>query len=120
MKSKPAPALLRPSNLSKEIKKSVPKPGETIPLKSVIILSFPKIPAVTEEGKICQLLYRNSIFGIKLGYLCKFQTFKKVRPLFGPFLVNQTKIRPQSFPAADNFIRPLLSSAAEISAPWQH
>jgi hypothetical protein len=33
MKNKPAPALLRPSNLSNEIKKRVPKSRETIPLK---------------------------------------------------------------------------------------
>jgi hypothetical protein len=33
MKNKPYPALLRPSNLSNEIKKRVPKSRETIPLK---------------------------------------------------------------------------------------
>jgi hypothetical protein len=33
MKNKPDPALLRPSNLSNEIKKRVPKSRETIPLK---------------------------------------------------------------------------------------
>jgi hypothetical protein len=32
MKNKPDPALLRPSNLSNEIKKRVPKSCETIPL----------------------------------------------------------------------------------------
>jgi hypothetical protein len=32
MKNKPAPALLRPSKLSNEIKKRVPKSRETIPL----------------------------------------------------------------------------------------
>jgi hypothetical protein len=32
MKNKPYPALLRPSNLSNEIKKRVPKSRETIPL----------------------------------------------------------------------------------------
>jgi hypothetical protein len=32
MKNKPDPALLRPLNLSNEIKKSVPKSHETIPL----------------------------------------------------------------------------------------
>jgi hypothetical protein len=45
---------------------------------------------------------------------------KKVRPLFGPFLSNLKKIRPPTFPAAQNFVGPLLYSAAEISAPWQH
>jgi hypothetical protein len=34
MKNKPAPALLRPLNLSNEIKKRVPKSRETIPLMS--------------------------------------------------------------------------------------
>jgi hypothetical protein len=34
MKNKPAPALLRPSNLSSEIKKRVPKSRETIPLSA--------------------------------------------------------------------------------------
>jgi hypothetical protein len=34
MKNKPYPALLRPSNLSNEIKKRVPKSRETIPLNS--------------------------------------------------------------------------------------
>jgi hypothetical protein len=33
MKNKPYPALLRPSNLSNEIGKRVPKSRETIPLK---------------------------------------------------------------------------------------
>jgi hypothetical protein len=33
MKNKPDPALLRPSNLSNEIKKRVPKSRETIPLR---------------------------------------------------------------------------------------
>jgi hypothetical protein len=37
MKNKPAPALLRPSNLSNEIKKRVPKSRETIPLKSAVV-----------------------------------------------------------------------------------
>jgi hypothetical protein len=34
MKNKPAPALLRPSKLSNEIKKRVPKSRETIPLSA--------------------------------------------------------------------------------------
>jgi hypothetical protein len=34
MKNKPDPGLLRPSNLSNEIKKRVPKSRETIPLKN--------------------------------------------------------------------------------------
>jgi hypothetical protein len=34
MKNKPDPALLRPSNLSSEIGKKVPKSRETIPLRS--------------------------------------------------------------------------------------
>jgi hypothetical protein len=38
MKTKPDPALLRPSNLSNEIKKRVPKSRETIPLR--MSLSF--------------------------------------------------------------------------------
>jgi hypothetical protein len=47
---------------------------------------------------------------------------KKVRPLFGPFLAYRylKKIWPPIFPAAQIFVGPLLSSAAEISAPRQH
>jgi hypothetical protein len=36
MKNKPYPALLRPSNLSNEIGKRVPKSRETIPLTGVV------------------------------------------------------------------------------------
>jgi hypothetical protein len=35
-------------------------------------------------------------------------------------LAKQKKIRPQIFPAAQILTGPLLSYAAEISAPWQH
>jgi hypothetical protein len=47
-------------------------------------------------------------------------SFKIVRPLFGPFLAYMKKIRLPIFPAAQIFVGPLLSYAAEISAPWQH
>jgi hypothetical protein len=39
---------------------------------------------------------------------------------FRPILAYYRKIRPPIFPAAQIFVGPLLSSAAEISAPWQH
>jgi hypothetical protein len=37
MKNKPDPALLRPSNLSNEIKKRATKSRETIPLTSFVV-----------------------------------------------------------------------------------
>jgi hypothetical protein len=46
MKNKPYPALLRPSNLSNEIKKWVPKSRETIPLR--IHLEGSKVTALRE------------------------------------------------------------------------
>jgi hypothetical protein len=39
MKNKPYPALLRPSNISNEIGKRVPKSRETIPLRPAVTLS---------------------------------------------------------------------------------
>jgi hypothetical protein len=39
---------------------------------------------------------------------------------FGSFLAYVKKIRPPIFLAAHIFLGPLLSSAAKISAPWQH
>jgi hypothetical protein len=39
---------------------------------------------------------------------------------FRPFFGILKKIRPPIFPAAQIFVGPLLSSAAEMSAPWQH
>jgi hypothetical protein len=46
MKNKPDPALLRPSNLSNEIKKRVPKSRETIPLKKNFLQQFQKLPVL--------------------------------------------------------------------------
>jgi hypothetical protein len=53
MKNKPYSALLRPSNLSNEIEKWVPKSRETIPLKAtlfwnIIILSILYVKMVNE------------------------------------------------------------------------
>jgi hypothetical protein len=44
----------------------------------------------------------------------------KWSPDFRLLLVNLTTMRPQIFPAAQNFMRPLLCFAAEIFASWQH
>jgi hypothetical protein len=41
MKNKPYPALLRPSNLSNEVGKRVPKSRETIPLTCICLLDDP-------------------------------------------------------------------------------
>jgi hypothetical protein len=50
MKNKPAPALLRPSKLSNEIKKRVPKSRETIPLRRPLVPLHPGPHASQEAG----------------------------------------------------------------------
>jgi hypothetical protein len=58
--------------------------------------------------------------GSNMTVLMQNQTTKKVWPLFGPFLKNLPKVRPQILPGQHNLFPPLLCFAAEISAPWQH
>jgi hypothetical protein len=59
MKNKPDPALLRPSNLSNEIKKRVLKSRKTIPLKENLILI--NIKSLVENHISCLRIRKNQI-----------------------------------------------------------
>jgi hypothetical protein len=64
MKNKPDPALLRPSNLSNEIKKRVPKSSETIPLINRIVREKLTIPSRAELLLVflCRIVARIALF----------------------------------------------------------
>jgi hypothetical protein len=86
MKNKPYPALLRPSNLSNEIKKRVPKSRETIPLKLFFEVCENYIPYVLLQMKqletflgICKTITvdKLSLLRVQSLSLCKYLLLKK-------------------------------------------